>query len=452
MTAGRLLPQIIRFSVPLAASGILQLLFNAADLIVVGKFAGSEPLAAVGATSSLIGLFVNAFVGISVGVNVLVARYLGCRQEDSVSRTIHSAFALGLVMGGLVLLLGFTLAQPLLHMMDTPESILPLSSLYMRIYFLGVPGSILYNFGAAVLQAFGDTKRPFIFLAISGVTNALLNLFFVIVLHMDVAGVALATVISQYISVFLIVRCLVRAEGCGHLNLRGIRLNRQDALSVLQVGVPAGLTSVIFNISNVIIQSTINAFGAAVVAANTAACNIEGFCYTATNAASLAAITFTSQNLGAGKYDRIRRIFLCCLAAVLLIGLPLCLAAWLLGPQLLSIYVSKADASYATIIACGMKRILRLSAIEFLCGWMEVCCGMVRGLGKTWMPTLVSVCGACGLRLVWIATIFRADPRLETLYLSYPVSWIVTAVFHAVCYFFICRRLRHKTAEAADIS
>ena len=451
MTTGRLLPQIILFSLPLAASGILQLLFNAADLIVVGKFAGSTPLAAVGATGSLINLLVNAFVGISVGVNVLVARDLGCRHEEKVRRTIHCAFALSALLGLIVLVLGLSLSAPLLRAMDTPEDILPLSALYMRIYFLGVPASLVYNFGAAILRAFGDTRRPFVFLAISGVINALLNLFFVIVFHMDVAGVALATVISQYISLLLIIRCLVKAEGCGHLELRSIRLNGRDVLSILQIGLPAGLTGVIFNISNVIIQSTVNSFGASIVAANTAANNIEGFCYTAVNSVSLAAITFTSQNLGAGRYERIKKTFPCCVATVFLIGLPFCLSAFFFGPQLLSIYVSKTDASYAVIIECGMKRIVRLSAVEFLCGWMDSCCGMVRGLGKSWKPMLVTIFGACVFRLVWIATIFRLSPTLETLYVSYPISWILTAAVHSICFVFDYRKLIRRVAEAAAI-
>ncbi|MCQ2419994.1 MAG: MATE family efflux transporter [Clostridia bacterium] len=451
MTSGRILPQIILFSLPLAASGILQLLFNAADLIVVGKFAGSAPLAAVGATGSAVGLFVNAFLGISVGANVLVARHLGCRQEDVVNRIIHCAITLSAMLGCILLVAGQLFSIPLLRLMETPADVLPLSSLYMRIYFLGMPASLVYNFGAAILRAFGDTKRPFIFLAIAGVTNALLNLFFVLVLHMDVAGVALATVISQYISALLILRCLIRADGCGHLDVRKLRLNRRDTLSIVQIGLPAGLTSVIFNISNILIQSTVNSFGSSVIAANTAANNIEGFCYTACNSVYHAALTFTSQNLGAGKLDRIKRIFGCCILTVFILGLPLSLTAYFFGPQLLSIYTSKSDPSYATIIECGMIRIVRLSAIEFLCGWMDTCCGMVRGLGKSWTPMIVSVCGACVLRIVWIMTIFRLSPTLETLYLSYPISWAVTAAIHAVCFYFAYRKLLQRSAAPTPI-
>ena len=276
MIEGALLPKVLRFSLPLAATGVLQLLFNAADVIVVGKFAGATALAAVGATTALINLLVNAFMGISVGVNILVARYLGCREDERVRACVHTAFALSLLLGLVVMVAGLTLSTPMLELMKTPKDVLPLSSLYLRIYFLGIPGTIMYNFGAALLRAFGDTKRPMLFLTISGIVNACLNLFFVIVCGMSVDGVATATVISQYISLFLVVRCLRRSEGLSHLELKSIRLDREESLRMIQIGLPAGLQSTLFSISNVLIQSSVNSFGASVVAANTAASNIEG--------------------------------------------------------------------------------------------------------------------------------------------------------------------------------
>ena len=341
MLNGALLPKILMFSLPLALTGILQLLFNAADVIVVGKFAGSTSLAAVGATSALVNLLTGAFIGISVGVNILVARYAGCRDDARVGRAVHSAIALSLVLGVVTFLLGFFLSTPMLEWMDTPDDVLALASLYLRIYFIGIPGALIYNFAAAILRAYGDTKRPLIFLAISGVLNVFLNLFFVIVCELDVAGVAIATVVSQYVAVVLILICLVRQEGPAKLKLREIRLHPDEALRMIQIGLPAGLQSVVFNISNVMVQSCVNSFGADVIAANTAATNIAAFTYTAMNSVFHASITFTSQNLGARRYDRVMKIFWACQATVLLIGIPLCILSTVFGPQLLSIYVPR---------------------------------------------------------------------------------------------------------------
>ena len=447
MTEGALLPKIIRFSLPLAATGVLQLLFNAADVIVVGKFAGATALAAVGATTALVALLVNALMSISVGVNILVARYLGCREHDRVRTCVHTVFALSFVLGLIVMVAGLTLSTPLLELMKTPEDVLPLSSLYLRIYFIGVPGTVMYNFGAALLRAFGDTKRPMVFLTVSGVVNACLNLFFVIVCHMSVDGVATATVISQYISLFLVVRCLCRSEGLSHLELKEIRLDKEESIRMIQIGFPAGLQSMLFSISNVLVQSSVNSFGASVVAANTAASNIEGFIYTAMNSVFHAAITFTSQNLGAGKIDRIKKVLTACLTTVLMIGLPLNLICYLFGPNLLSIYVSSADATYKHVIHYGVIRLHRIGCIYFLCGIMEVMCGMVRGLGKSWLPMFVTGVGACLSRIIWIYTVFQAVHTPEILYLSYPLSWILTALMHVVCFILTYRNLAQRLAN-----
>lgn len=446
MTEGSILPKVIRFSLPLAATGVLQLLFNAADVIVVGKFAGATALAAVGATTALINLLVNAFMGISVGVNILVARYLGCRDDEHVRNSVHTAFALSFFLGLVVMIAGLTLSTPLLELMATPEDVLPLSSLYLRIYFIGIPGTIMYNFGAALLRAFGDTKRPMVFLTVSGIVNACLNLFFVIVCGMSVDGVAYATVISQYISLFLVVRCLCRSEGLSHLELKNIRLHKEEAVRMVQIGLPAGLQSTLFSISNVLVQSSVNSFGASVVAANTAAASIEGFIYTAMNSVFHASITFTSQNLGAGKIDRIRYVLGACIVTVLMIGVPLNILCYFLGPDLLSIYVSKADPTFEHVIRYGVVRLHRIGCIYFLCGLMEVLCGMVRGLGKSWLPMFVTGIGACLSRIIWIYTVFRANHTPEILYDSYPMSWILTLAMHGVCFFVIYRQYERKFA------
>lgn len=449
MLNGALLPKLMMFSLPLALTGILQLLFNAADVIVVGKFAGSTSLAAVGATSALINLLTGAFIGISVGVNILVARYIGCRDDAGVSRAVHSAITLSLLLGVVTFLLGFFLSTPMLELMGTPDDVLRLASLYLRIYFIGIPGALIYNFAAAILRAYGDTKRPLLFLAVSGVLNVFLNLFFVIVCRLDVAGVAIATVVSQYVSVVLILVCLMRQTGPARLSLRQLRLHPSEALRMIQIGLPAGLQSVVFNISNVMVQSCVNSFGADVIAANTASANIAAFTYTAMNAVFHAAITFTSQNLGARRYDRIDRIFWGSCAAVCIIGVPLSLLSTVFGPQLLGIYIARSDPAYDVIIQNGVIRNYYVIAPYILCGLMDTTCGMVRGLGRAWLPMLVSLTGACLLRIVWIWTFFRWTHTLEMLYISYPISWIVTAAVHAVCYFVIWKKLRAKLEQAA---
>lgn len=448
MLNGPLFSKILMFSIPLAATGILQLLFNAADVIVVGKFAGSASLAAVGSTGSLINLLVGAFMGISVGANILIARYLGCKQNESVEKAVHTSYALSALMSVVLMIIGLALSEPLLRAMDTPDDILPLAALYLRIYFLGMPANLIYNFGAAILRAVGDTKRPLWYLVISGMVNVILNLLLVIVFKLDVAGVAIATVISQYISLALVTWHLCRYDGACRLVLKKIRMDWREALNMIQIGLPVGLQSVIFNISNVMIQSAVNSFGSSVIAANSAAANICNFTYTGMNAVSHASITFTSQNLGAGKLSRIKSIYRNSIWTVLLIGIPLSVLPYVFGPQLLSVYISESDPYYQDVIAYGMVRLLWVNVPYFLCGIMEVCCGMVRGLGRTWLPMFVSAVGACLLRVIWIQTIYRAIPTLDCLYISYPVSWIVTTAVHVICYFPTLRKLREKMPSA----
>ena len=447
MIDGPILPRILQFALPLAATGMLQLLFNAADVIVVGKFSGSVALAAVGATSSLVNLIVNTFIGISVGVNILIARRVGCRDDEGVRRASHCAIALSIALGLLVMLIGLVFSRPLLEWMATPDDILEKSALYLKIYFLGVPFTLIYNFGAAILRAYGDTKRPMVFLTVSGVINALLNLFFVIVCKIDVAGVAIATVISQVISVILVLRCLLRFNGPARIVLRELRIYKDEAVRMLQIGLPAGLQTMLFNISNVMVQSAVNGFGADVVAANTASANIASFTYTAMDSVYHAAITFTSQNLGAQRYDRIRKIFWSSNAAVLIIGLPLCAISTVFGPQLLSIYISATDPAYDIIIQAGMVRTYYTTTVYCLCGIMDACCGMVRGLGAAWLPMIVSLTGACLLRIVWIKTIFVWAHTLEILYVSYPITWFITAAVHCICFAVLWRKMQTRLKE-----
>ena len=352
MVNGPILGKILVYSIPLMLSGILQLLFNAADVIVVGRYAGSQSLAAVGSTSALINLLVNVFIGLSVGVNVMVARYYGARRETAVNETIHTAVALSLVSGLFLVVIGLLLARPLLELMGTPDDVLGKAALYMRIYFAGMPVTMLYNFGAAVLRAVGDTRRPLYFLTFAGIVNVVLNLFFVIALNMDVAGVALATVISQCISAGLVVRCLMKSEGCLKLHIKKLRIRRLLLIKIMRIGLPAGLQGAVFSVSNVLIQSSVNSFGSVVMAGNTASSNIEGFIYNAMNAVYQTNLSFTSQNFGAKKYGRINKIMVTCIAVVAAVGISLGMAAFAAGDFLLGIYSSDAE-----VLKYGMIRL-----------------------------------------------------------------------------------------------
>lgn len=435
MCHGPLFKKLIVFALPLMLSGILQLLFNAADIIVVGRFSGSEALAAVGSTSSLINLLVNLFIGISIGGNVLMARYIGAQDYKNARETLHTAVCISLYGGILMIFVGVLLARPLLEMMGTPADVINLSVLYMRIYFIGMPAFILYDFGAAMLRAVGDTKRPLYFLTIAGCVNVIFNLFFVIVLHMGVAGVALATIIAQAISAGLILLSLEKSEGVLHLRLKELSFHKDKLFGMLRVGLPAGLQGVIFNISNVLIQSSINSFGSVVMAGNTAASNIEGFVYTSMNAVYQTSLSFTSQNYGAKQYHRIDKILLQCLGIVTFVGLFMGIGAFLLGHPLLSIYSSSEE-----VIQYGIARLSVVSASYFLCGIMDVFVGSLRGIGYSIMPMLVSLAGACLFRIIWIFTIFQVEHTQFSLYVSYPISWMLTISAHLICYLLVRKK------------
>ena len=444
MCSGPLLSKILVFSIPLMLSGILQLLFNAADIIVVGRFTGSEALAAVGSTSALINQIINLFIGVSVGTNVVTARYYGARDPDGISETVHTAILTALVGGVFLIFAGIALAKPMLEWMGTPEDVIDLSVLYMRIYFVGMPAFMVYNFGAAILRAIGDTKRPLYFLTLSGVINVVLNLIFVIVFHMGVAGVALATIISQAISAVLVLLCLIKTEGPCHLDLHHLKFHGKVLTAMLRIGLPAGLQGAIFSISNVLIQSSVNSFGSLVMAGNTAASNIEGFVYNAMNSIYQTSLSFTSQNMGAKQFKRVDKILLECLMVVAVIGIVLGNGAYFFGDKLLGIYSSDPQ-----VIQYGLIRMSFVSATYFLCGLMDVMVGSIRGLGYSIMPMLVSLTGACLFRVIWIFTIFQMDKTLECLYVSYPISWILTAGVHLICYLLVRKKAFARAEQGA---
>lgn len=436
MCRGPLLGKIMVFALPLMLSGILQLLFNAADIVVVGRFAGSQALAAVGSTGALINLIINVFIGLSIGTNVLVARYYGAGEREQVRQSVHTSVLLSVVCGFVLVVVGLVLSRPLLELMGTPEDVIDMSTTYMRIYFCGMPVLMLYNFGAAILRSVGDTKRPLYFLIVAGVINVVLNLFFVTVLGMDVDGVALATVLSQAVSAGLILLCLIKMEGPCHLELKELHIYRDKMWQIVRVGLPAGLQGCIFSISNVLIQSSVNSFGSVAMAGNTAASNIEGFVYTGMNAIYQTSLSFTSQNMGAGQYKRVGKVLKLCLLLVSGVGLALGLTAVLFGNGLLGIYSSDPQ-----VISYGLMRMRIIATLYFLCGVMDVLAGSMRGMGYSLLPMIVSLTGACGLRVLWIFTIFAANRTLVTLYISYPISWFITAAAHLFCYWWVRRKM-----------
>ena len=443
MCTGAILPKMLRFSIPLICSGLLQLLFNAADIIVVGRFAGDNSLAAVGSTTSLIYLLVNLFMGLSTGASILAARHFGAKEDEEVHKTVHTAMLLSLISGAALALIGVLGAPTILRLMKSPPEVLPLSILYLRIYFLGMPATMLYNFGAALLRAAGDTRRPLYYLSFAGVVNVTLNLIFVIVFHMDVAGVALATIIAQGISAYFVVRCLMGESSVFRLDPRQLRIYPDKFLQILRIGVPAGLQGVLFSLSNVVIQSSVNTFGEVVVAGNSAANSVEGFLYVSVNAFHQANISFTSQNYGAGHYRRIWRVFFLSTACAMVVGGVLGGLVIAAGPVLLGLYTTSA-----AVIEAGMTR-LRITCMAYSIGsMMDVTVGTVRGLGYSVLPTVVTLLGACILRLVWVATVFQLPQyhTISTIYWSYPITWLLTALVHCVCVVLIMGRLKRALA------
>ena len=436
MTSGALLPKIIRFSIPLMLSSLLQLLYNAADVVVVGRFVGDTALAAVGSTGSLISLIVNVFMGLSIGTGVLVAQAYGAGDDKRLEETVHTSIALGIVGGAILTVVGIVLARPLLELMGSPEDVIDQAELYIRIFFGGMIANLTYNFGAAVLRSVGDTQRPLYILAATGMVNVILNLVLVIVFNLGVAGVAIATIVSQILSCIAVLVLLMRAQGSLHFSWRRLRIHPKTMGRMLRVGLPAGLQGTIFSISNVLIQSSVNSFGSTIIAGNSAASNIEGFVYVSMNAMYQAALTFVGQNVGANKYDRVPRVLACCAGCVMVIGLVMGGTAYFAGPWLLQIYTENPE-----VITAGLTRMLYVALPYFLCGLMDVMVGMLRGMGASMVPMCVSVLGVCGVRIVWIYTVFRAVHTTPMLYISYPISWAATAAIHTICFVVLFRRL-----------
>lgn len=436
MCSGSIVRKVVSFSLPLMLTGILQLFYNAADIIVVGQFTGKEALAAVGSTSSLINLLINLFLGLSIGTSVAVAQGYGAGDHAGVRRTVHTSVALGLVSGVVIGAVGYVFARPLLVMMGNPPDVIDSASLYIRIYFIGMPANMLYTFGSAVLRAVGDTRRPLAFLTVAGLVNVVLNLIFVIVFHMGVAGVAIATIISQAISAVLVIRCMVHGAGSVHLSIPAIRFHRDSLAKIFKIGLPAGLQSTLFSISNVLIQSSINSFGSVVMAGNAASSNLEGFVYTAMNSIYQACLTFVGQNAGARQWARVRRILWVCLGTVLAVGLFTGGLFVLFAAQLLSIYNPDPQ-----VIAEGIKRLNIICGTYFLCGAMEVLVGQLRGLGYSIVPAIATLGCVCVLRIVWVYTVFQRFPTIETLMWSYPISWLLAALFHVATYLVVRRKL-----------
>ena len=440
MCNGPLFGKMVLFALPIMAMNILQLMFNAADMVVVGKFSSKEALAAVGATSAIINLIVNLFMGLSAGTSVIVAQNYGAGRRDGASRAAHTSIVISIIAGILVMVLGLLLCNPLLLMTGTPKDIIDLSALYMRIYFLGLPASMIYNFGAAILRAVGDSRRPMYYLLAAGIVNVILNLFFVIVLHMSVDGVAWATVISQYLSMVLVLLCLVRnKEESIRLTLKKLHIDSEKLKLIVQIGLPAGLQGLLFSISNVLIQSAVNSFGSPMVAAGSAAGNIEGFVATPMNAYYNAAITFTGQNMGAKKYDRIDQIAKICTILIIVTWIVLGGLTMLFSRPLLSIFTSDPE-----VIRLGVIRINVLMFAYFTCGIMNVYPGLTRGMGFSILPMICTLVGACLMRIVWLATFFAWFPTVLMLYACYPITWALAGIGQVFSFFYARKKVRER--------
>ena len=440
MLEGPLFVNIIFYTVPIILTSVLQLLFNAADLVIVGRFCGSLSVAAVGATTYLTNLLVNFFVGLSVGAGVTVAHGIGSRNVEEIHRTVHAALPMALVSGAILTVVGLTCSETFLKMMDTPASVLPLSSIYMKICFGGVTFTVVYNFCAAILRAAGDTRSPLVFLTFAGVLNVLMNLVFVRVLNMNVAGVALATTLSQGVSAMLVMMALMRRDDACRLELKKIRFYGDQIRKIIRIGLPAGTQSALFSVSNVLVQSSMNSFGEIFVSGTAAAANIEGFLFASLNSYHQTAVNFVGQNVGAGQYDRVRKIFWICLGSVTVTGIALSGAVCIFGRQLLSFYITDSPEA----IGYGLFRFYSVASLYFLCGMMDVTTGAIRGMGASLVPMVISLLGACGFRILWIAAVFPRWQTPEGLFLCYPLSWIITLVCQMAAFFVVYRKHTRK--------
>ena len=447
MCNGTIMDKLISFALPLMLSGILQLMFNAVDIVVVGRFSGSESLAAVGSTTALINIFTNLFIGISLGANVLSARFYAAGRKKEMSETVHTAILFALVSGIAMAVVGVVFSKWALNLMGTPDDVINLSTLYMKIYFLGMPFFMLYNYGAAILRAVGDTKRPLYFLILAGTVNALLNMFLVIVFGLGVAGVAIATVVSQMISCVLVLGCLRRTDACYKLYPSKLSMKKEYLIQIFQVGVPAGIQSTVINFSNALLQSSVNSFGSIAMAGYTAANNVLGFLFVSVNSVTQACMSFTSQNFGVGKYKRMDRVLIDCLILTVTVGLTLGCGAYFFGTEILQIYTEDPE-----VIRCGIEILSITTVPYFLCGIMDLFPGALRGMGYSVVPMILSIIGTVGMRILWIFVFFPQNRSLFFLFISYPGSWIATIVMQVVCFFFVRRHLRRRIVSTQSNS
>ena len=437
MCNGSIMDKLISFSFPLMLTSILQLMFNAVDIIVVGRFSGSQSLAAVGSTTALINIFTNLFIGISLGANVLAARYYAAGRDKEMSEAVHTAIFLALISGLIMAVVGVGASRFALTLMGTPDDVIDLSVLYMRIYFMGMPFFMLYNYGAAILRAVGDTKRPLFYLIAAGLANVVLDLLLVIVIPLNVAGVAVGTVASQMVSCILVLRCLYRTEGSYQLRFSRLTIKSEHLKMIFQVGVPAGIQSTVINFSNALLQSSVNSFGSTAMAGYTAANNIIGFLYSAVNAVTQACMSFTSQNYSVGKPKRMDRVLVNCIILTVSVSAAMGIGAYAFGGQLLKIYTSEAD-----VIRCGLEVLSITTVPYFLCGIMDLFPGAMRGMGHSGVPMILSVIGTVGTRIVWVYLLFPHHRSLYFLFISYPASWILTIIMQAVCFYFVRKQCR----------
>lgn len=438
-TKGKILLPILSYAIPLMLSGMLQLFYNAADVVVVGRFAGKESLAAVGSTTALVSLLTNLLLGLSVGASVLVATGFGTNDRNLIHRAVHTAVTIAAIGGVIFGIIGYIFAEPILMLMGSPEDVIGKSTLYMKIIFAGLPATAVYNFGSAILRAVGDTKRPLIFLIISGFVNIGLNLFFVICLNMDVAGVALATIISQIISAMLVIGCLIKTDSAYKLALNQLKIHKAELLNILRIGLPAGLQGTLFSFSNILIQSSINSFGSVAMAGNSAASNIEGFVYQAMNSVYHTSLTFCAQNLSVNNFDRIKKGIFTCLGTVTSVGLIFGSCAVIFSHELSTIYSSDPE-----VIQIAMGRILIICSLYFLCGIMDTLAGILRGMSYSLLPMAITLVGACFFRILWIQIMFNFNRSLFTLYLAYPVSWTITLAALGISAILVYKKLKRK--------
>ena len=440
MTTGPFFKKILFFAFPLMLTGVLQLVYNAADVMVVGRFAGSESLAAVGSTSSLINLIINLFIGLSTGAGVVTARHIGANSNERIHKSVHTAMAISVASGFAVGAFGFLMSGRLLELMGTPDDVLPLATLYLKIYFLGAPGSLIYNFGASIIRSTGDTKRPLIILSSTGLINVVLNLILVVFFHMDVAGVAIATIVAQYVSAFFIVLRLASIENACRLNFKKIRIHKNELKEIFRIGLPAGLQNSLFSFSNVLIQSTINTFGSVAMAGNTAAQNADAIIYTCTNAFGQASMTFSSQNMGARKYENLRKVYFMCMGFAFVISIAFGAVGLFFPEEIIGIFTTDP-----AVIEIGKQRLYVMMISYFLCSLMDVSGCQIRGIGKSIEPMIITLIGTCGLRILWLYTGFTLKPELWNLYLIYPISWGITFVALLILFLVFEKKLKRRS-------